>query len=140
MNLAKARLLLDGVISLELPGVDPLHYITADAKLVHDVAFENGIVSFNTLHEDEKDALKSCLNYNPSTYNNLSDILSSTNNFAIDILESNKRQKWLFLHTLTSPSYLLLLSWQKVSSHKIPSLLLSCVKVCLLIIRNASCF
>ena len=64
MNLAKARLLLDGVISLELPGVDPLHYITADAKLVHDVAFENGIVSFNTLHEDEKDALKSCLNYN----------------------------------------------------------------------------
>ncbi|KAH9108130.1 hypothetical protein AeMF1_016643 [Aphanomyces euteiches] len=93
-TLFDARALLDGVVALNLPHADLTLHITRDAKIVKCVDFECGIVKvLGDREQDLTPAEKEQLETFRSS--NFDEATPSSGNFALDILNSAKKQKVL---------------------------------------------
>ena len=95
ITLSTARVLLDGIVSLNLPGADPNQHITANAAIVRFPDFESGIIKLLNDQASELSAeeaeevsvfIKMDVDHQDQQY-------EESGNYAIALLNRNKRRK-----------------------------------------------
>ena len=100
INHHTSRVLLDGVIALNI-GVSPDLHISKTANIIREPSFENGLAKLaagyhhDILTDDEKVALHRFLKADDGDSNDgkEDEEVSTTGNFAVDLLRANKRQR-----------------------------------------------